>query len=131
MKIIPTYVHGIFDYLGAAVLLFAPNLFGFADEGGAAVLIPRILGLVVLIQSLMTNYELGLAKVLPMKMHLMNDYIASAFLALSPWIFGFSQRPENVWMPHFIAGVGIFLFTLMTQREPHHVHSEGSMRHAH
>ena len=32
MKMIPTYVHGIFDYLGAAILLFAPNLFGFADD---------------------------------------------------------------------------------------------------
>ncbi|MFN7140594.1 MAG: SPW repeat protein [Limisphaerales bacterium] len=124
---IPTYIHAIFDYLGGAILLFAPNIFGFADVGGAAVWVPRIIGAIVILQSIMTNYELGLFKVLPMRMHLMNDYIASAILALSPWIFGFSNLPLNAWMPHLIAGVGIFIFTLLTQREPrnvpvHHVH---------
>lgn len=131
MKMIPTSVHGIFDYLGGIILLFAPNIFGFAEEGGAAVLIPRIIGLVVLIQSVLTNYELGLVKILPMKVHLMNDYIASALLALSPWIFGFSNLPANAWMPHLIAGVAVFVLTLMTEREPRHVHGDASMRHAH
>ncbi|MFN7140149.1 MAG: SPW repeat protein [Limisphaerales bacterium] len=118
MKVVPTYVHGIFDYLGGLVLLFAPNIFGFADVGGAAVLVPRIIGIVVLLQSILTNYELGLVRILPMRMHLMNDYIASALLALSPWIFGFSHLPLNAWVPHLIAGIAIFVFTLMTQRDP-------------
>ncbi|MBA4149593.1 MAG: SPW repeat protein [Verrucomicrobia bacterium] len=130
MKMIPTKVHGVFDYIGGAILLFAPNIFGFAHEGGAAVLIPRIIGLVVLIQSVLTNYELGLLKILPMKIHLMNDYIAATLLALSPWIFGFSQLPANAWMPHLVAGVAIFVLTLMTQREPRQVHGDASMRHA-
>ena len=129
MKVIPTYVHGIFDYLGGALLLFAPNVFGFAAEGGAAVLVPRIIGLVVLIQSVMTRYEVGLVKVLPMRMHLMNDYIASALLALSPWIFGFSNLPPNAWMPHLVAGVSIFVLTLLTEKEPRHMTIP--MRHAH
>src|SRR3954466_11968256 len=98
MKIIPAYVHGIFDYLGGLVLLFAPNIFGFSEIGGAAVLIPRIIGLVVLVQALLTNYEVGVFKVLPMKVHLINDYIASLFLALSPWLFRFATQAKNVWM---------------------------------
>ena len=118
MKVLPTYVHGIFDYIGGVALLAAPNLFGFADVGGAAVWIPRILGIVVLLQSICTRYELGLVKMLPMKMHLMNDYVASIFLAASPWLFGFANGPSNQWMPHLVVGILVFVATLMTQSEP-------------
>jgi uncharacterized membrane protein YtjA (UPF0391 family) len=118
MRILPTYVHGIADYIGGIFLLAVPNLFGFANLGGAAVWIPRIIGIVVLLQSLATNYELGVFKILPMKAHLTNDYVASLFLAASPWLFGFSHKPANVWMPNLIIGVLVFVLSLMTQTEP-------------
>jgi hypothetical protein len=118
MKVIPTFVHGIFDYVGGLALLAAPNLFGFADVGGAAVLIPRVLGVIILLQAIATRYELGLLKVVPMKMHIMNDYVASLFLAASPWLFGFANGPSNQWMPHLIVGILVFVATLMTQSEP-------------
>ena len=106
------------DYVGALALLAAPNIFGFSDVGGAAVWVPRIVGVIVLLQSIMTRYELGLVKVLPMRMHLMNDYVASLFLAASPWIFGFANGPSNQWMPHLIVGLLVFVASLMTQTEP-------------
>ena len=118
MKIIPTFAHGIGDYLGGIVLLLAPNIFGFADVGGPAVLIPRILGVIILLQAITTRYELGLVKLLPMRVHLMNDYVASIFLAASPWLFGFNNASANAWMPHVIVGIAVFVFTLLTQREP-------------
>jgi hypothetical protein len=117
MKIIPAFVHGIFDYIGGIALLAAPNIFGFADEGGAAVMVPRIIGIIVLLQAICTRYEVGLVKLIPMKVHLMNDYIASLFLAASPWIFGFSDRPSNVWMPHVIVGLAVFVLSLMTRTD--------------
>ena len=126
MKIIPTFVHGIGDYLGGIVLLAAPNIFGFADVGGAAVLISRILGVIILLQAITTRYELGLVKMLPMRTHLMNDYVASLFLAASPWLFGFNDERSNAWMPHLIVGVAVFLFTLLTQREPSHAGVRGA-----
>lgn len=116
---VSTYAHGVMDYVGGVVLLLAPNLFGFADDGpDAAIWVPRILGIAVLMQAVMTRYELGLAKLLPMRMHLWVDYVASLFLALSPWIFGFNDRAPNVWLPHVIAGLGVFVMSLMTQHEP-------------
>jgi hypothetical protein len=121
MKTIPTYVHGILDYIVGIVLLIAPNLFGFANIGGAPVVIPRVLGILILLQSLFTNYELGLFKVLPMRLHLSMDYVLSIFLALSPWLFGFHTQPGNVWMPHLIVGVLVFFETLMTQTEPRRI----------
>lgn len=120
MKPIPTFVHGIADYIGGVALLLAPNIFGFADEGGAAVWVPRVIGVIVLLQSVMTRYEVGLMKVLPMRVHLMNDYVASLFLAASPWIFGFNDRPANVWMPHLVVGLAVFVMSLLTQHEPRH-----------
>lgn len=126
MKFIPAYVHGIFDYIGGLMLLLAPNLFGFAEYGGAAVLIPRFLGAMILAQAMATDYEVGLIKVIPMKMHLMVDYFASAFLAISPWLFGFNNLPKNAWVPHVIVGIAVFILTMATQTHP-----RGIGRHAH
>ena len=117
MRIIPAFVHGIFDYIGGIALLAAPNLFGFADGPTAAVMIPRIIGVIVLLHSICTLYEVGLIKILPMRVHLMNDYIASLFLAASPWLFGFNDGPSNQWMPHVIVGIAVFVLSLMTRTD--------------
>jgi hypothetical protein len=66
MKIISTFVHGVVDYAVGVALLVAPNLFGFAESGGAAVMVPRIVGVLILVQNVLTAYELGWFKVLPM-----------------------------------------------------------------
>ena len=118
MRIIPTIVHGIADYILGVFLLVLPNIFGFADLDGPAVWIPRILGIINLLQSLATDYELGVVKILPMKMHLMNDYVVSLFFAASPWLFGFSHRPANVWMPPLIIGLLVLVVSLMTRTQP-------------
>jgi len=43
------------------------------------------------------------------------DFVAAAFLALSPFIFGFINKTPNVWLPHIVAGVGVILLVLVTQ----------------
>jgi len=65
MKFLPTKVHVVLDYLVGIALIFAPMIFGFSDVGGAAVFIPRLLGAVLIIYALCTNYEWGVWKVLP------------------------------------------------------------------
>jgi|SRR4051794_8462513 uncharacterized membrane protein YtjA (UPF0391 family) len=89
MKLIPKFYHGVVDYLSALVLIIGPNIFGFAGIGGAAAWVPRIIGVLILLQALMTDYELGLMKVIPMSMHLMTDYVVGAVMLLSPFLFGF------------------------------------------
>ena len=108
-------MHGILDFAVVLVLLLLPNLFGFSEVGGAAVWVPRIIAIVALLQSLATQYEFGLFKVLPMKMHLMTDYVLGLFLAASPWLFGFADRAANVWVPHVVMGLAVFGTTLMTK----------------
>jgi hypothetical protein len=118
MRMIPTRIHGIADYLGGLLLLLAPNLLGFSEADAAAAWVPRILGVAFLGLAVLTRYELGLIKVIPMSVHLMVDYLASAFLIISPWLFGFADEPSNVWLPHVVLGVAYLLISLMTRTEP-------------
>jgi len=89
------------DYLAGIVLIIAPWLFGF-NEGGAKTWVPVILGVAAIAYSLLTDYELGVMRVLPMPAHLMLDFGSGAFLALSPWLFGFN---DDVWVPHVVLGI--------------------------
>ena len=76
MRIIPTRMHGMMDYLIGVLLIASPWIFGFANESGTAKWTFIIVGAVILLTSLMTNYELGVMHVVPMHMHLWADAIA-------------------------------------------------------
>ena len=117
LRFIPTGIHAYFDYLGGIGLLVAPFVFGFSQVGGAAVIIPMVLGVGLLVYSLLTNYELGIPglKFIPMWLHLVFDLVASAFLAVSPFLFGFINQAPNAWLPHIIAGVGVIILVLVSQ----------------
>jgi len=118
MKFLPTKVHGVLDYLVGIALIFAPMIFGFSDVGGAAVFIPRLLGAVLIIYALCTNYEWGVWKVLPMYYHLIIDFLAAAFLAVSPWLFGFHDEKKAAWVPHVVVGIVVILVVLVSQTQP-------------
>jgi len=117
IRFIPTGVHAYFDYIGGIGLLAAPFVFGFYSVGGPAVIIPMVLGVGLILYSLLTNYELGIPrlKFIPMSMHLVFDLVASAFLAVSPFLFGFINQAPNAWLPHIIAGVTVILLVLVSQ----------------
>lgn len=124
---ISTYAHGIIDYVVGLALLFAPNLFGFADLGGAAEIIPRILGIGIIGMALLTNYELGLVKLIPFRVHKTIDIAAGLYLALSPFIHGFNTALQSSWVPHVIVGAAIVVIGLMSQSVPQ---ERASMRRA-
>jgi SPW repeat len=114
MRVIPTYVHGIVDYLMGIVLIAAPWLLGFAD-GGAAMWTPIVIGAGVIAYSLLTDYELGVAPTITMSTHLILDAIGGVILAASPWLFQFA---DAVWVPHVVVGLGEILAAAMTQTVP-------------
>lgn len=117
-QFIPTKVHGALDYIVGIALILAPWLFGFMDMGGAAVIIPMVLGAGLILYSLFTRYEWGLIKVLGMPYHLIFDVVASLFLAASPFLFGFYTQPLNVWVPHVVVGLTVILVVIFSQRQP-------------
>jgi hypothetical protein len=102
MRFIPTQVHGVLDYLTAGVLIAAPSMLGFRKHGMQTWL-PIALGVGTIGYSLLTDYELGVFKIIPMPMHLALDAANGALLAGSPWLFGFA---EEVSAPHL--GLGLF-----------------------
>jgi hypothetical protein len=118
LRFIPTKVHGALDYIVAIALIFAPMIFGFKDVGGAAVIIPVVLGIGLFLYSLFTNYEWGLVKVLGMPYHLIVDVVASLVLALSPFLFGFINNPLNVWLPHVVVGLTVILVVICSKTQP-------------
>lgn len=114
MRFIPTRVHGLLDYAVGALLIVAPWLFGFA-YGGAETWLPVLLGAGALLYSLLTNYELGVFRVLSMGTHLGLDAVSGLLLAVSPWLFGFS---DVVFWPHLILGIFEVGAALTTRTTP-------------
>ncbi|MGB3780817.1 MAG: SPW repeat protein [Tunicatimonas sp.] len=116
MRIIPTKVHGVLDYLSGLLLIASPWLFDFAN-GGAAQWVPILVGATILLVSLVTDYELSVAKLVSMPTHLALDMLSGALLAASPWLFGFS---ELVYWPHLLIGLAEIGAGLLTRQVPDH-----------
>jgi hypothetical protein len=107
-------MHGILDYLVSAFLIASPWIFGFAN-GDIEMWLPIIIGVATIIMSLFTDYELGVVKMLGWRMHLMMDTLTGLLLAVSPWLFGFS---DEVWAPHLIIGLLEIGVVLMSSTQP-------------
>jgi SPW repeat-containing protein len=117
IRFVPTKVHGALDYVVGLALILAPNIFQFTDVGGPAVLIPRLLGIVLIVYSVFTRYEWGLVRIIGMRYHLMVDFAAALFLAASPFLFGFSNQKLNAWLPHVVVGVAVILVVIVSKTQ--------------
>ena len=126
---VTTRTHGVADYAVGAVLLLVPNLLGFAHVEGPAVWVPRLIGALSILQAIITRYELGLIKLMPMKFHLFNDFAVGAFLAASPSLLRFyDSANQRLWVPHLVAGIGILIITAMTEKHPRSLDVRGGSR---
>ena len=123
MHMIPTRMHGYLDYLVGLLLIAAPWVLGFA-RGGAETWVPVLLGAGAILYSLLTDYELGLAPIIPMPAHLVLDALSGIVLAASPWLFGFAPQ---VSAPHVIVGLFEIGAALLTPRvRARHRHPVGA-----
>lgn len=126
MRFMSTKMHAAMDYLGGILLIVVPLFWmNSPDVPPAAIWTPVVIGALMLLQSLFTDYELSLANVIPVPAHLGMDALAGIVLAVSPWVFGFA---ETVWIPHVIVGVleiGAALTTKLHRSEPAHSTARG------
>ncbi len=113
MPTIPSKVHGYLDYSIALLSILSPILFGFG-EGNSETLLPVGFGMLLILYSFFTDYEVGLSKQIPLYAHLRMDQMAGALLAASPWLFRFS---DIVYLPHVILGVSLIVSSLLTSNE--------------
>lgn len=125
MRFIPTRFHGILDYIVGLLLIISPWLFNFSDVSYATWTMVAA-GVIVLIQTVFTDFEVGVIHKIPMPTHLMLDFGLGVILALSPWLFNFEDR---VLIPHLVGGVFAMLASLTTHRVPSKAYTTSHTRH--
>lgn len=110
---IPLNVHAALEPLIALIVIAAPWIFGFSDVDSATV-ICVLVGVAMLIVGSLTDWRLSLARVIPLRMHMIGDLTMAMVLLLSPLIFGFADEggPTRFMV---IAGVLEALTALMTR----------------
>lgn len=113
MRVLPTRLHGVVDYLWGVALIVSPWIFGFATDG-AAQWTALVFGAGAILYSLCTDYGLGVVRLLPMPLHLILDGVAGALLAVSPWLFGFAGQ---VMWPHLLFGLFSVVASLITRTD--------------
>jgi hypothetical protein len=113
---IPLNAHAALEPLIAIVIIAAPWIFGFSDADDAKAVCIAV-GVIMLIAGSMTDWRLSLARVIPLRVHMMTDLLLAAVLILSPFVLGFS---DNGGATRFtvIAGVLEALTALATRWDP-------------
>jgi hypothetical protein len=109
---VPAFVHGVIEYLAAALFIAAPFLFSFDDDTATAVSI--VAGVVILVVTASTALPTGLIKSIPVHAHAILDYAMAAVLIAAPFLFGFSDDGTATAF-FFVLGVVHLLMTIATR----------------
>jgi hypothetical protein len=114
MRFIPTKIHGAMDYMTVVALLALPRLLDFSDR--ATTLLTAI-AVMALLYTLLTRFELGAFRVLPVKVHLALDFLSGLLLVAAPYLI---VPQENSTARTVMIVIGVFEIgaALMT-----HLHS--------
>jgi hypothetical protein len=109
---VPAFVHGVIEYVAAALFIAAPFLFDFDSDTATAVSI--VAGVLILIVAASTAMGTGLIKSIPVHAHVVLDYVLAILLIAAPFLFGFSG--DGTATAFFIVlGVLHLLLTIATR----------------
>ena len=113
MKVISTRMHGVLDYLTAGLLFALLRLMDWSDR---VTTLLTVLAIGTVLYSLLTRYELGAFRALPMRAHLALDFMSGALLLAVVLLWG--DEPSSVRM--ILGGLGLWEIgaALMTDPEP-------------
>jgi hypothetical protein len=96
---IDSTLHGVTDYSAATTLLTVfPSLAGL--EGTESARQIRIAGAIHGGYSTLTDYPLGVVKLIPYKAHLAMDAVGALALAATPFVTGQWTKGTKHWVPH-------------------------------
>lgn len=114
MKPISTKLHGVLDYSTGATLIALPRLLKWSESTTKLL---TVAGAGTLIYSVFTRYELGVIKVLPMRLHLLLDALSGATLCAAPWTIASDAEPGE---KKALVALGLFEIaaSLLTQTQP-------------
>jgi hypothetical protein len=100
-------LHGVTDYTVGTFLMTAfPKVANLEGTESASQI--RVAGAIHAGYSTITDYPLGIVKLLPYKAHLAIDALGAIGLAATPFVTGQWKKGRDHWVPH----VGLCLFEL-------------------
>ena len=111
-RLIPQDLHSVMDYASS---MMAGSGARMAEEGDARARFASIFlaasGAGV---SLMTDYRLSLAKVIPIEAHEAIDHLWGMQAIALPFVLGYWKTSPRTAMTHVVTGVGVILSSLVT-----------------
>jgi hypothetical protein len=117
MRFIPTRVHGAIDHVVGPALVVAPAVLRLRRTSPEGI-VARAVGGAEAVYSNLTDYEMSVKNVVPMRVHLALDAVGGATLALVPQLTGARKRGKAHWLPHLAIGVAEIGLAAFTKTEP-------------
>jgi hypothetical protein len=111
IKFINPSLHGILDYLVDITLIGVPVIFNFTEISNSAFWVSIGIGLSNFLYSLFTVYSRSVIKLIPLKIHLLFDFIVGLVLLIMAFILPIEGLVKLFYM---VMGVGIILAILLT-----------------
>src|SRR5579859_5901147 len=110
MKIIKAKIHGYLDYLVVLIFLCAPTLLHFS-------LLPAVISYALagvhLALTLLTDFPLGVLKMVPLKWHGIIELIVGPVLVALPFVLGFGSEPAAQYF-YILNGIVILIVWFLT-----------------
>jgi hypothetical protein len=108
---IPQDVHSMMDYADGLTVASGALMAECSDTARIASI---ALGASVIGVSLMTDYRLSAAKVIPIRTHEAVDYLWGAACIAAPFVLGYWKKSPATAMTHVMVGAGTILASLFT-----------------
>lgn len=120
MRFISTKVHALFDCVIGSLLIISYWLYDFhTPELNARLSIA--LGIIILIMTILSDYEIGIIKIMPMPLHLTIDIIIGGFLLFFTWVHKFNHSNEKLLLTFgtFLIILGLITYKASRARLAH------------
>ncbi len=112
---IPQDVHSVMDYVGALTVAGG----ALAADTVRAQAVGLSTGAALATASAMTDYRLSVARVLPIEVHEVLDYLSGAFLIAAPFALGYFKKDKICSAVHIANGAVLVLTSLFTDYRAH------------
>ncbi|MGN6292902.1 MAG: SPW repeat domain-containing protein [Chitinophagaceae bacterium] len=109
--LISTRIHGLLDYVYAIALIAVLWICDFSIYTDAP-WVMLVAEICIVIFSLLTRYEKGYVRVIPMRIHLWLDILVGILLITTPYMLDFER---NAKLPYAVMGGLIILLALLTK----------------
>jgi len=111
MRFISPRIHGILDYAVAAALIAVPLALDFAASSVLAAVLAVTAGVGLTVYSLLTDYSAGVRDLIPWRVHLTLDAVASVVLLAAPFVFGFGGIARGFYVTVAVAVLAVVATT--------------------